>query len=961
MTLEQWQTRLQSHFAAMAKERSATGHPVFALEHGLDDAERRTLASDVRASLLIRPPSDAYWLPWVVYATEVGYTYDGEEYWQTFEESTPGWATCRSRPRDWLRDRFVRFQKSYHGLQPSGRWASWFSIIAWPIQHAVLPVYLQYHLAKLLYELRYEFTPQLLTDAAALGRYLHAESTRSVKRLQEFAEEHALIGTIATALLLSGDALTNVFILPKTLHRLIADLEKEQRARDWLRVAQDQARKISVRGTVAKGTPTTKTAPTTNTISKADVPDLEGRILVVREAAEWRVYFETPELTGLVARFPQFRSVLANSRCSVGVGGGRWQAPGWLLYGPHRVPLAAWPKPGEVMISLDKGDLALASLFRADSLLRPGTTWVFRVGTDGIGYEIRSLAVRAGQRYLIAKTAGELPIEKPAVAVKMGCSGIKAALIDVPSFLDQQTARYLERLGLNVWQTVRIWPAGLSVPGWDGEGRAEWLVTDQILVGIAADQPIGKALLSLDGGFSLTATPTEQSSPIFVALPQLDLGIHQLKVRVQNAGSNPAEHSGVMEISIRSPRTRPEAYKSLFRVAVSPERVSLDDFWRGAASIDIYGPENRSVTPRIELAAAFGLPALATKTMPAMRMPVSAEAWRAAFRDQCNGNPVLDNHFDEAKECRLYFEAGDLGSSVVRLEHDRRPLRWNAQRTSQGFRLRLINEALDDDGTFVELYPYDEPDKATTRPGKDFATSIATPPPSGLFSARNQMARAGIITPPAIILKGLSSLGLRPKLAARRPQADKIAELVCIYERWANARIIHHPLAFSFRTRVLSTIDSALIDLIYPETKTLGSTEQPVDEAGLGRLCSSINEYSIRAMLPAMRSEALRMSTHERPAYVARRLFPLLSLGMPIPSPDPNNAPQWIAEFALRFASAPEALPPWSKDRLQVGLQFLVRYHQIVRVARYLVLASEVGNGARPLSAGPLRGGWEWS
>ncbi len=47
----------------LANERSVTGHPVFALEHGLDAKERKTLAADVRASLKVGAPSDAYWLP----------------------------------------------------------------------------------------------------------------------------------------------------------------------------------------------------------------------------------------------------------------------------------------------------------------------------------------------------------------------------------------------------------------------------------------------------------------------------------------------------------------------------------------------------------------------------------------------------------------------------------------------------------------------------------------------------------------------------------------------------------------------------------------------------------------------------------------------------------------------------------------------------------------------------------
>ncbi|MGA2435940.1 MAG: hypothetical protein ABSG25_11700, partial [Bryobacteraceae bacterium] len=95
MSLENWHNRMHKHFAALAGQRAACGGGIFALEHGLQGDEVQTLETEVRASLKVRSPSDAFWLPWVVYATEVGYKYDGEEYWQTFEQTTPGWATCR--------------------------------------------------------------------------------------------------------------------------------------------------------------------------------------------------------------------------------------------------------------------------------------------------------------------------------------------------------------------------------------------------------------------------------------------------------------------------------------------------------------------------------------------------------------------------------------------------------------------------------------------------------------------------------------------------------------------------------------------------------------------------------------------------------------------------------------------------------------------------------------------------
>ena len=46
-------------------------------------------------------------LPFVVYATEIGYDYSGDEYWQTFSQQTPGWSNIEDR--DFIRQGFQRF------------------------------------------------------------------------------------------------------------------------------------------------------------------------------------------------------------------------------------------------------------------------------------------------------------------------------------------------------------------------------------------------------------------------------------------------------------------------------------------------------------------------------------------------------------------------------------------------------------------------------------------------------------------------------------------------------------------------------------------------------------------------------------------------------------------------------------------------------------------------------------
>src|ERR1700691_1731478 len=153
MSLEEWQKRLDGHFTRLARSRLASDLPIFALEHDLTAAEFREVSTLLRERLSLGLRLESHWLLWVVYATEMGYDYDGDEYWHSFEDRTPRWRDRGSRNQ--LCDWFTKFRATYHGVKPTGPWAEWFRFIAWPITHAILPKYLQLQFARALYNLRY--------------------------------------------------------------------------------------------------------------------------------------------------------------------------------------------------------------------------------------------------------------------------------------------------------------------------------------------------------------------------------------------------------------------------------------------------------------------------------------------------------------------------------------------------------------------------------------------------------------------------------------------------------------------------------------------------------------------------------------------------------------------------------------------------------------------------------------
>ncbi len=93
MDLAHWQKRLENHFRELSthRRRKFPDRRIFGLEHGLDISETQALTTAVRAHIADGPPAWDHALAWMVYASEIGYRYSGDEYWQTFEDETPGW------------------------------------------------------------------------------------------------------------------------------------------------------------------------------------------------------------------------------------------------------------------------------------------------------------------------------------------------------------------------------------------------------------------------------------------------------------------------------------------------------------------------------------------------------------------------------------------------------------------------------------------------------------------------------------------------------------------------------------------------------------------------------------------------------------------------------------------------------------------------------------------------------
>lgn len=555
-TLDQWQARLERHFATLAEKRAGTGFPIFALEHGLDENEfaeiSGLLLSRLKAGLRLR----SHWLLWVIYATERGYNYDGDEYWRSFEEHTPNWDSGdRHKVAPW----FTKFQKAYDGVVPTGPWASHFRIIAWPITHAILPRYLQRQFARALYDLRYRLAGLAQFEAASIGRILAAH-THATTRFEAFLQQEELTGRIVLALLGQEQAGTQQPIYPPTLERIVTDLEQVRTAREWLKATR---REVADRFKgIGRGSgPPLPGAPHGREAVRGEQSNLSIRpnlMLRYSGTGTWSLVMDVPDFRSLTVS-ADIRAFLKKTRCRLN-GADDTKPAGWLLSGRRKAVLKSWPDPKKPLLSFEQSHSVLDHLVESDCRLGPGPNWLFRVGQDGIAREIIGRIVRPHYDYIIVTTA-EVPADHAHIsACAVECVGVKAFRLGMPNAVSAEDTAWLKKLDLQVARTIRVWPAGLPAHLWDGEGNSEWLTTEAPCFGVTNDHPVEAYCLRLNGGTETIIGAGRVGFPSFFRIPPLPEGVHSLSVVAKPDTAGPAPPSsppaeGYLVLNVREPES----------------------------------------------------------------------------------------------------------------------------------------------------------------------------------------------------------------------------------------------------------------------------------------------------------------------------------------------------------------------------------------------------------------------
>lgn len=941
--------RLDAHFHALRRRRDqfAPNIPIFALEHGLSEAELALLNDEVRSAISRRHLPREPWLSFVVYAAEVGYDYCGDEYWQTFESRTPGWAGLERR--HYIRDRFHDFRDLFGGAEPTGAWAQHFSIICWPITHAVLPTDLQRQLARLLFDYRRALTSDELANPLELGTRLTARSWHYSSRFHNFAQDSRLLGQVAAALLV-GDDEESPYLLDTTLRRIVESLEREHEARRWLREAKSTASRVRMHGFRPSGV-----RPSGDTISSPERPRLVVTTdpgLVLREGSDgWAAYLDLPDLSVLAERLPTIHEELGRLRARLAGVNGPPLARGRLLFPGQRQRIDEWPDPRAALVQLENGSASINRLLADQCVLSPGPPWLFRIREPGFAVEVRGKFVRPGHEYvLVVDESCELDGPTWVVPARCATVGARAFTLKVPTLIEPDHGDTVRALGLGLVTDVVIRPAGIVPGGWDGEGAADWIAGEDIVVALSTTKSVARCVLTVDGTPHLLGWP-EGEHEIFVGLTTLNIGIHDVQVSLLPVQPDEPAATGSLRVDVRPPHSRPPSgtFREGLMLLVNPAVPTLSEFWDGRAAVELMGPKGTRVS--IEVSLADRRNTLATRRFRAT-LPVDSPTWRRMMTHEVRKSAEIQRFFDDSEIATVTASHPGLGVAQLRCEREFAPLRWAVGRDREGPFVRLVDNT-DGNAVVVERYDFGAPADPVRVEAAE--TSLLRWAPGGLIRAAVADFETSVVLPP----RGFDDLlrpGVVPRIPSRSRTVDGAVRLVELARLWKTASLPADPLAEHERHSVLQGITRCLVSLVaggrWARLEESGARD---DRFKIDDLQDAVGDQGYQRALAAAVTGALDGWRPLEPEKRARALATALVAHGRTAGVNGENVR--LAEFLLRLASEPASLSAWSGDEIRPALELALTSPVLLRTARLVVLGI---HAMEDDDAGATYRGWAW-
>jgi hypothetical protein len=818
--LAQTHSQLEGHFRKLSRERVPLGYPVYAFEHGLESQEINTVRQALCADLVrTGRVKREYWLLWAVVAAEIGYTYDGDEYWHSFKSEVPAWFTHSNREA--VREWFVDFARRFNGFQPTGRWADHFSIIAWPITHSILPRYLQSPFAHHLYDLRHDLAANENANIEQLGQLLGDRYYGTSSRFENFLQQTALTARLVLALRDEDEQGSVTPIYRPTLARIVRDLEQKGSSRGYLRDARRVLRDARLRArsglvdqmqSASSGTPSPEMAQT--------VPP--GIKLTARRTQNdtWTICMALPNFAALMAQTGVTAATLDKMRLRFVDRPDSWMPGRALLsYSDSNHPLLALPNPlsDSVIQSREPAEPAKALTSQLRILSR--SPWLLRVHEDGVARQVLGNHVRTAEDYIIATSSTVAPDILSALSlheIVCATAGVLLYQMRTPDVASPQFIQGLSKLSFGYALQAQVKPFGL-VPRWDeANACSAWLPNEEILLHLSADFHVAEFTVTIDG-HEKTRVAVSEKNDVLVSLGTPPLGRYAVEIAATavNAGSNgkglrPISPETIF-IEVRSPIPWRHGVKMQtgLRVVLEPSDATFDDLLEKRASLSVHGPADRTATVEARLYNMSGN-VFDTTEIGRLELPTK-DALMARVIERLAHDPLLSEKIQSALRVELAFVVDELGAATFSFPHNVPPLRWKLAHIEAQYIMRLVDEAGVAANTSVSRYDMTIPDERKAVSPEDCVLGVPVDPPGSLFVAsyEGRFYAAFASVPPRGRLTAFSDLAAKISLSAPGDSSRNIMRLLAILRLWRRSQPLGAVAAFR-KAKVLGAIEGQI-------------------------------------------------------------------------------------------------------------------------------------------------------
>jgi len=816
--LSELESQLGNSFATLADNRARNGWPVFAIEHGLTADEIELLKSELQAALTHNQQmSREHFLVWVVIAAEIGYSYSGDEFWQSFVQQIPAWGNWGDRPS--LKRRFLRFAKEYHGFRPQGRWAEHFSIISWPISHAILAGALHSKFAQLLHDTRFELSARQNWANAELGRFTSDSYFGNSTLLAGLLEQHELTGSLVSNLGSEIQAHGDTPIQPGVLQRLCDDIESARLGRTNLQGFRHVQRTTNMR--VRGGLESIKAvAPPIDGAEKTSFHQRYRPKLIAKvdKDGAWQLGLNLQGIAGLLAEHGIRLREMRNVRMKF-VGQRSW-SPIQALRTVVAKPMIGVPDLNAVvskpLIEFD-GEADGLDLLKQIVIGPPmQTCWLLRMQASGLAHEVAGRHIKRNSRYLLL-THQELSkqICKSLNATRASCitEGPVAYILETNDVIAEAQKSELKKMALGWRHRIDVSPIGL-VPRWeDGADSVVFVQGEAIFLRIDSDAIVDGFTVRVDSGDAVRVNIGGQNSTI-LELSDLDIGSHRICIAPIGL-----RHSKVPEtefyISIRSREhwSLLGAPAAGFSVETSPHTVSFDDVKDRKSAIQVLGLQGETCQVSVSL-FDHRLELIHAEKLGSIKLPSRLEFENSLFKSVREG--PLAEYLQDAGTVTLSFEVPHIARIDHSFDQELAPIRWKVRHRDEAMLVRLVDETDSSDPPKIFRASLASPDKFRPVEYAQVCVGDEIEVPGAMYQLKNGEhihSRAFTMMDKAT-LSSFSQLGSQP-VVFESNKSSEVIQFLTAYKVWRSAKF-SGPLAPHRRRSLLREMEIQLFRLILP-------------------------------------------------------------------------------------------------------------------------------------------------